>query len=150
MELRLADEHEIPALTALSKAAFDTDSQVGSPEPGGPPEYDSVPWHQSMRAQGHLYSLLKDGVLVGGMLLFRDGQDVLYVGRVFIAPCFQRQGYGLEAMRAAERLFPGVRVIRLDTPVWNRRTNRFYPRLGYAEVRRDAESVYYEKRLEPA
>ena len=34
----------------------------------------------------------------------------------------------------------------LDTPIWNVRTNAFYRKLGYTEVRRDNEFVYYEKR----
>ena len=33
----------------------------------------------------------------------------------------------------------------LDTPVWNVRTNVFYSKLGYKEIKHDEESVFYIK-----
>ena len=48
-------------------------------------------------------------------------------------------------MQAIEAEFPDVKGFTLDTPVWNIRTNRFYTKLGYAEVRRDREFIYYLK-----
>ena len=43
-------------------------------------------------------------------------------------------------------MFPDVKEFTLDTPVWNVRTNAFYTKLGYAEVRRDDQFIYYSKR----
>ncbi len=138
---------DVAALTKLSKAAFDTDSDVGSAEPGGPPEYDREPWHTDMCRKGCLYRFTDGGELIGGALLFRDAksENTLYIGRIFIDPRLYRRGYGLEMMQLIEGFFAGVTDYRLETPVWNTRTNRFYPKAGYAEVARDAESVYYQK-----
>ncbi|WP_196809783.1 dTDP-4-dehydrorhamnose 3,5-epimerase family protein [Butyrivibrio sp. MB2005] len=36
----------------------------------------------------------------------------------------------------------------LDTPIWNVRTNAFYTKLGYVEVSRDNEFIYYIKKCE--
>lgn len=40
---------------------------------------------------------------------------------------------------------PEVKEFTLDTPVWNVRTNVFYSKLGYKEIKHDEESVFYIK-----
>ena len=49
-------------------------------------------------------------------------------------------------MREIEALFPEVKFFTLDTPAWNIRTNAFYTRLGYSEVKRDDEFIYCSKK----
>ena len=147
MNVRLAQEQEVEALTRMSKAAFDTDIHVGSNEVGGPPGYDSNQWHTNMLREGHLYSLVEKCFLMGGVLLFRDEEQEskMYLGRIFLSPQYHRKGYGLEAMRLLEQSFPDIQKWCLDTPIWNERTNQFYLKLGYIETGRDEEVVYYEK-----
>lgn len=147
MQVRLALESEVAVLTQYSKEAFDTDVNVGGTEPGGPPEYDNVDWHREMLEQKHLYSAVVDGEVVGGTLVFEDEKNpnIMFVGRIFIAPQFLRKGYGIELMAGLERIFPERTDWRLDTPVWNKRTNSFYPKIGYREISRDDEAVYYQK-----
>ena len=48
-------------------------------------------------------------------------------------------------MQEIEAMTPDVKLFTLDTPVWNIRTNAFYTRLGYSEVKRDTDLVYYSK-----
>lgn len=101
-----------------------------------------------MFEEGHLYTYMqKDGKIIGGAILF-EGE--LYVGRIFINPEYFGQGYGIQLMGEIERYFPNVYVIRLDTPIWNVRTNRFYRKCGYKQTGKDIESVYYEKRKNKA
>lgn len=149
MRIRLAELSEITRLVQISKAAFDTDVSVGASEAGGPPYYDDEGWHAQMLEQGHLYSILTGDALIGGLILFRDpnSTNVMYLGRVFIAPEQHRKGYGLESMRLMEEMFEDIDTYYLDTPIWNARTNRFYTKLGYSEARRDAEFIYYKKEL---
>lgn len=113
---------------------------------GGPPGYMSVPFHTKMARQGHLYKLTDDGLIVGGAILFLEN-DVLNVGRIFVAPEHFRKGYGLFIMREVENMFPEVREYTLDTPIWNVRTNSFYTKLGYKEIKRDKEFVFYSKHV---
>jgi len=141
---RRAAEHEVSRLTAISKAAFDTDIQVGGGEPGGPPDYDSEVWHRNMCKEGHLFSFLAGERLAGGALLFRDGKK-FYIGRIFIDPAEMKKGYGLRLMQEAEKLAGEADEILLDTPIWNIRTNAFYRKLHYTEIKRDEEFVYYRK-----
>ena len=132
-------------LNGISKRSFDSDALIGGPPSGGPPGYMSVPFHTKMARQGHLYKLTEDGLIVGGAILFLE-DDVLNVGRIFIAPEHFRKGYGQFLMREIENMFPEVKEFTLDTPIWNVRTNAFYSKLGYREIKRDKEFVFYSKR----
>lgn len=147
MKLVKTQPNQVEVLVRISKAAFESDCAVGAPEAGGPPDYDNPAWHEKMRAQGHLYTALEDEEIVGGAIVFLDEGERphLYIGRIFVDPIHFQKGYGMAIMAAIEEMNPSVCAFLLDTPIWNRRTNRFYQKLGYAEVRRDAECVYYCK-----
>ena len=149
MKLEKAQLKQIERIVAISKAAFDSDSHVGASKAGGPPDYDSIPWHIQMKEEGHLLQAVIDGEIVGGAILFvdKDG-ETLYIGRIFIDPVHYRKGYGLSLMKMVENLYPGIKKIELDTPLWNVRTNAFYTKLGYREVKRDKEFAYYQKELD--
>ena len=147
MELRLSKEDEIKNLTQISKAAFDTDINVGGDEVGGPPNYDSKAWHIRMMKSNNLYTLIVDERVIGGIILFRDKREknVMYVGRIFIDPQLHRKGYGIEAMKLIEKYFSDIHTWRLETPTWNIRTNQFYKKIGYKVMEKKGDSVYYQK-----
>ena len=135
-------------LNSISKHAFDSDAEVGAASSCGPPGYQSVSFHIRMARMNHLFKLAdENGVILGGAILFRQG-NTLNIGRIFIDPKHFRKGYGTFMMREIENLFPDVKVLTLDTPVWNTRTNAFYTRLGYTEVKRDTDLVYYSKSVQ--
>jgi ribosomal protein S18 acetylase RimI-like enzyme len=129
----------------ISKKAFDSDVEVGASSVGGPPGYATLSFHTKMARMNCLYKLVDDYKIVGGALLFLK-DDILNVGRIFVDPEYFRKGYGIFMMQQIEAIFPEVKVFTLDTPIWNVRTNAFYQKLGYEEVRRDGDFVYYEKR----
>ncbi len=131
-------------LNAISRLAFDSDTEVGAPSAGGPPGYMSLKYHMKMAKSGHLFKLTENGLIIGGAVLFRNG-DTLNIGRIFIDPQHFRKGYGTCMMREIEALFPDARLFTLDTPAWNTRTNAFYTGLGYSEVKRNTDFVYYSK-----
>ena len=127
MKIENAELKYIGKIVAISKAAFNSDITVGSSTSGGPPEYDSVPWHEDMLNKGHLFQAIEDGEIVGGAILFLDNDgEILYVGRIFIDPVHYRKGYGLSLMKMVETYYSGIKKIKLDTPRWNLRTNAFY------------------------
>ena len=144
IQLTKAGTSDVPVLNALSKLAFDSDAEVGAPSAGGPPGYMSLKYHMKMARSGHLFKLTENGLIVGGAILFPDG-NTLNVGRIFVDPDQHRKGYGTRIMNEIEALYPDVKTFTLDTPAWNIRTNSFYPKLGYTEVRRNEEFVYYSK-----
>ncbi len=122
-------------LNGISKRAFDSDVEVGASSAGGPPGYTSVPFYTKMARSNHLYKLTDNGLIVGGAILYLDN-DRLNIGRIFVSPEHHRQGYGIAMMREIESMFSDVKKFTMDTPVWNTRTNTFYTKLGYTEVRR--------------
>jgi len=132
------------SLMCISKKAFDSDVEVGASSVGGPPGYATLSFHTKMARMNCLYKLVDDYKIVGGALLFFK-DDVLNIGRIFINPEHFRKGYGIFMMQQIEAMFPQVKTFSLDTPIWNIRTNAFYQKLGYVEVRRDGDFVYYEK-----
>ena len=133
------------SLVAISKHAFDSDVEVGASFAGGPPGYNSLSYHTKMARMGCLYKLMEDYKTVGGAILFTK-DDEMNIGRIFVEPEYFRNGYGIFMMQRIEEMFPDVKTFSLDTPIWNIRTNEFYQKLGYTEVRRDSDFVYYEKR----
>lgn len=145
LELQRAGTADALVLNCISKQAFDSDVEVGAPSKGGPPGYMSLKYHMKMARSNHLYKLVENGLIVGGAILFPVG-DALNVGRIFVSPEHFGKGYGSFMMREIEAMFPQVRTFTLDTPAWNVRTNAFYAKLGYEEIRRDREFVYYAKR----
>ena len=144
-QLLKAGTSDALTLSEISKRAFDSDVLLGGPSAGGPPGYRSVSFHTEMAKQGHLYKLTEEGRIVGGAILFLQG-DELNIGRIFVAPEHFRKGYGAFMMREIESMFPGVKAFALDTPDWNIRTNSFYTKLGYTEIKRDGGLVYYAKK----
>ena len=133
-------------LNSISKQAFDSDVEAGAASSGGPPGYQSVSYHVRMARMNHLFKLVDEsGVILGGAILFRQG-DTLNIGRIFIDPQHFRKGYGILMMQEIEAMFPDVKAFTLDTPAWNTRTNAFYTRLGYSEVKRSADLVCYAKK----
>ena len=131
-------------LNCISKQSFDSDVEVGAPSAGGPPGYMSLKFHMQMARSNHLYKLTDNGLIVGGAILFPDG-DTLNIARIFVSPEHFRKGYGIYMMQEIEAMFPEVRTFTLDTPVWNTRTNSFYTGLGYTETGRSSEFIYYSK-----
>ena len=120
---------------------------MGNPETGGPPDYDSASWHEKMTDDGNLYTAIDQNTIIGGAVLFPNAeQKELYIGRIFIDPVHFQKGYGIAIMEQIEMIHPGF-LCKLDTPVWNIRTNRFYTKLGYQETGRNEETVYYQKQV---
>lgn len=144
LDFSQAASSDVAILTDISKQAFDSDVEVGASFAGGPPGYESFEFHAQMADGKHLYKLTDDGIIVGGAVLFKDG-DKLNVGRIFVDPKHFGKGYGIYIMQQIEELFSDVTLFALDTPLWNVRTNRFYRKLGYTEYKRDDEFAYYVK-----
>ncbi len=133
-------------LVGISKHAFESDVEVGASELCGPPGYKSLSFYTKIARMNCLYKLIDDdGLTVGGAVLFVKDNE-MNVGRIFVSPEHFRKGYGIFMMQQIETMFPDVKTFSLDTPIWNIRTNAFYQKLEYTEVRRDNDFVYYEKR----
>ena len=149
MKLERAEKTQLEKIVAMSKRAFETDIEVGGSVGDYPPEYDSIIWHEQMLNKGHLFQAVVDDEVIGGAILFlSENKESLYVGRIFVDSLHHKKGYGISLMKMVETYYSGIKKIKLDTPLWNVRTNAFYTKLGYREVKRDEEFAYYQKELD--
>jgi ribosomal protein S18 acetylase RimI-like enzyme len=95
----------------------------------------------------------RDGALVGLLVLVPEADHVL-VENVAVDPAAQRTGLGRRLMTHAEdeARARGLRELRLYTNEKMAENVAWYPRLGYRETERRAESgfsrVFFAKRLE--
>lgn len=144
LQLVRAGTSDALVLNGISKRAFDSDVEVGASSVGGPPGYMSIGFHTKMAKGKHLYKLVEGGLIVGGAILFPDG-DKMNIARIFVAPEHFKKGFGVFIMMEIEEMFQEVKTFVLDTPLWNVRTNQFYQKLGYVEYKRDSEFAYYIK-----
>lgn len=146
-KLRLSDLKEVEEITKISIEAFHSDYLVGLDPNDGPPDYDSLKWHEQMQNESHLYSFLNEGgIIIGGAVLFAS-EEMIYIGRIFISPEYQRQGYGIRMMNEIENTFSSSKLFKLDTPANNIRTNSFYQKLGYVQSGIDGDCAIYIKKI---
>ena len=148
MKLEKAEKVHLEKIVAMSKRAFETDIEVGGTIGDYPPEYDSVTWHEQMLDEGHLFQAVVDDELIGGAILFlSENKESLYIGRIFVDSLHHKKGYGISLMNLVENLYSDVKEINLDTPIWNIRTNSFYKKLGYIEIKQEDGFVFYQKNV---
>lgn len=148
MKLELAEKQNIEKIVSISKRAFETDIEVGGVVGDYPPEYDSFCWHEQMRKEGHLFQAVEEDTVVGAAILFlSENEEELYIGRIFIDSMHHKKGFGISLMKLVENLYPKVKEINLDTPIWNNRTNSFYRKMNYTEAKQEDGFVYYRKIL---
>ena len=148
MKLEKAEKIHLEKIVAISKRAFETDTEVGGAVGDYPPEYDSVIWHEQMLNEGHLFQAVVDDELIGGAILYlSENKESLYVGRIFVDSLYHKKGYGISLMCLVEKLYVNVKEINLDTPIWNIRTNSFYKKLGYIELKQEDGFSFYQKNM---
>ena len=148
MRLEKAEKQYLEKIVEISMEAFETDIEVGGTPGDYPPDYNSISWHEQMRKEGHLFQAIEDDKVIGGAVLFLgDNKESLYVGRIFVDCLHHKKGYGISLMKLVESIYPDVTEINLDTPVWNTRTNSFYKKLGYVELKQEDGFSYYQKKM---
>jgi GNAT superfamily N-acetyltransferase len=148
MKLVKAKRDGLEKIVAISKRAFESDVEVGGVVGDYPPEYDSVTWHEKMLKEGHLFQAIEDDEVIGGAILFlSENKESLYVGRIFVDSLHHKKGYGIALMGLVEKIYPNVKEVNLDTPIWNVRTNSFYKKLGYIERKQEDGFSFYHKNL---
>ena len=124
--VRRAEMDDAEILTGICKRAFDSDSEVGSPGPGGPPGYDSVEWNRSIIGNPYLqyYKILRGGNIVGGFIAGDRGPGYQVCERIWVDPDHMKQGIGEKAFELIWQGYPSADLWALGTPEWNVRTNR--------------------------
>ncbi|HVK05770.1 MAG TPA: GNAT family N-acetyltransferase [Armatimonadaceae bacterium] len=147
-----AEEGDAEALARVQKAAFDSQVPPERPDLGGPPGYDAPEWQRETMREAPYFRVLRDGEIVGGIVLRLPEPGHVHVERVFLHPDHHGAGIGTRAFAWLEATHPHVALWTLRTPAFHTRNQRLYERLGYrrtgeVEVFPGFSLVEYEKRI---
>ncbi len=134
--LSRAEVEDAEILTETCKRAFDSDSEVGEPGPGGPPGYDSVEWNTSQINNRYLqyYKILLGNDIVGGFIAGDRGVGYQVCERIWINPEYMRRGFGVKTFELIWEKYPSADLWVLGTPEWNVRTKPFYEKVGFTQI----------------
>jgi len=139
------------ALVKVQIAAFHDDTRlypgVGL---GGPPGYDSVAVMLQKIQDDECYKIVYDGHIVGGIVVFDQGEGHFHLDVIDVDPAYHNRGIGSQAMQFLEQTYPAQKWT-LHTPGYALRNQHFYEKFGYVKV---GEELYdgfllfaYEKQL---
>ncbi len=145
-------ESDAIELTNVAMRAFKDDKvKYGSVPPG----IDTKEQHLSYMKDADYFKILKDNIIIGGIIVFNDTKCNYILGSIFILPELQNRGIGKKAINFIEKNFPEAKKWSLDTPYLSFRNHHFYEKMGYikvGEVFPDKDSDFclflYEKTIE--
>jgi GNAT superfamily N-acetyltransferase len=153
LSIKLAEPQDASVLAEVQKKTFDEDARrYQNKEEDGPPGYDSAVWQAEQMNKGHYYKLLKDNVIIGGMIIFSSQEEEYHLGRIFIDPLYQNQGLGHDAFQFLFASYPAAKKWTLDTPAWAVRNHYFYEKHGFVQTgeiqdTQNSESIWEYERI---
>lgn len=77
------------------------------------------------------FKILKNNILVGGVVISHTAPGVIFLGPIFIDPSFQNQKIAQEAMKIIESLYPTTDFFELSTPAQEKGNVHLYEKMGY-------------------
>lgn len=99
----------------------------------GPPGYDSLENLLNAIESAVYFKILDAEKIIGGMSVYELGENVFWLGAIYLKKEYQNKGIGSCAIRFLENEFPEVRSWRLETPYLSFRNHHFYEKLGYVK-----------------
>lgn len=138
-------------LTALSSAVFskEADLWLADREEDAnirPPGYDSEDMMTYMVTHLDTYGIYEGDRLIGGVILTVPASGYARVDRIFIHPDLQGKGYGKEAIRVIEDMYPDITRWQLETSARQINNRYFYEAAGYECVWETEELMFEKKR----
>lgn len=129
MEIRFAEESDLPALMALVNQAFQVENFFKTND-----RLDETHTRDYFR-KGRFLLAEDDGALVGCVYVQLQGEHG-YMGMLSVAPGRQKTGLGRRLTAAAEEFAREMGAHRMDLTVVNLRVELppIYERLGYREI----------------
>lgn len=149
--VKRAKLQDAKSLVTVQIKAFHHDSLLYPEiEVGGPPGYDSVPVMEEKITTHDCYKIMDNTQIIGGIVIFNEGNGHFHLDLIFIAPEFHNRGIGTQALQFIEAKYPATKWT-LDTPAWAVRNRHFYEKFGYIKVDEfendDTPLIAYEKHI---
>jgi GNAT superfamily N-acetyltransferase len=149
IKLVKARAQDAETLADISKRAFHTDVDCGSPGKGGPPGYDSPVAHAHFVQQCDYYEILLGETIVGAVMGKRRGPRQYECTGLFVDPDHHNQGIATQAFDLLWEEYPLVKRWTVGTPEWNVRTRHFYEKIGFERVGTDGRGgIIFAKSME--
>lgn len=151
IELTNIEEKDLYEFAELAIDSFDDDKKTyGS----YPPLINIERRTLRIAANGHIFKIVKDNKMVGGVIVFKNNNVTYTLGSIFIDPAFQNQGIGQQIILKIEGKFPNAKKWVLDTPYLSFRNHYFYEKMGYVKTgeefpdkKNDFKLFLYEKTM---
>ncbi len=139
------------ALVKVEIASFNDESRIyAGIDIGGPPGYDSVVVMLQKIQEADAYKIVHDGQIIGGIVVYNEGQGHLHLDLIFVATGYHNRGIGTQAMQFLDQAYTAKKWT-LDTPGYAVRNQHFYEKFGYIKVGEEQLDgftlIAYEKNL---
>ncbi len=95
-------------------------------------ENDRVFFHVAKDDQGAIVGLLTAG---------RPSDEIISIGRLYVLPGSQRQGFGGKLLDACVAAYPGAQKLVLEVEAQNEKGLAFYRKRGFREASRKEEEL---------
>ncbi len=77
------------------------------------------------------FKILKDNILVGGIVIKHTSPDTIFLGPIFIDPIFQNQKIAQKTLKLIEDMFPAIHFFELATIAQEKGNIHLYEKIGY-------------------
>lgn len=121
LELIRLEELHISELTKIMERAFDEDTRIHlGKEKGGPDGYDNGDFLRKwgLHKDASSYCIFLNEQLIGGVILWINGDHNNFLGNIFIDPSYENQGLGTKVWNMIEELYPATKTWNTETPVF--------------------------------
>ena len=106
-------------------------------------------WHspETLAAEiendGVFFHVAKDdqGAIVGLLTAGRPSDEIISIGRLYVLPGSQRQGFGGKLLDACVAAYPGAQKLVLEVEAQNEKGLAFYRKQGFREASRKEEEL---------
>jgi ribosomal protein S18 acetylase RimI-like enzyme len=149
MEIEKATFEDLPKILALQKLAYLSEAKLHN-------NYSIQPLTQTLEElenelnRNTILKLIdnKNNEIVGSIRAYEEN-DRVYIGKLFIHPDYQNNGFGTNLLKTIETFFEN-KTFELFTSGKSERNLYLYKKLGYKEYKRETisenmEMVYLEK-----
>ncbi len=123
-------------IMATQVIAFEDDNK-NKPEDASkalPPGCNSLKWNTDRIRENHVLKIVKNGEIIGGMILFDFGDEKKEIGRIWIVPEHQNKGIGKTAFNELFSLYSEIKEWYIETPEWAKRNQYLYKKLGFEKT----------------